>query len=121
MNRFAAQELAPVIDLVALKARCLGNLDLVDRVLAKFTGQVDADLDELDRAIHERNPAKAANLRTASKALPAASKRANFTSTLRAPSKGRWKTAWRNFPATWNACAAIDRHCMKLWKTCDFE
>jgi HPt (histidine-containing phosphotransfer) domain-containing protein len=62
MNRFAAQELAPVIDLVALKARCLGNLDLVDRVLAKFTGQVDADLDELDRAIHERNPAKAAQL-----------------------------------------------------------
>ena len=62
MNRFAADEIAPVIDLDALKARCLGNLELVDRVLAKFTGQVDADLDELDQAIHDRNPAKAAQL-----------------------------------------------------------
>src|SRR4029078_9636935 len=62
MNRFAADEIAPVIDLDALKARCLGNLELVDRVLAKFTGQVDADRDELDQPIHDRNPAKAAQL-----------------------------------------------------------
>jgi HPt (histidine-containing phosphotransfer) domain-containing protein len=62
MNRFAADNLASVIDLEVLKERCLGNLDLVDRVLAKFTGQVDADLDALDRAIHEQNPAKAAQL-----------------------------------------------------------
>jgi HPt (histidine-containing phosphotransfer) domain-containing protein len=62
MTRIASEELTPVIDLEALKARCLGNLDLVDRVLAKFTGQVDADLDELDRAIHDQNPAKAAQL-----------------------------------------------------------
>ena len=61
-NQLAAELEAPVIDLEALKARCLGNLDLVDRVLAKFTGQVDADLDEFDRAINDRNSAKAAQL-----------------------------------------------------------
>lgn len=50
------------IDLEALQARCLGNLDLVDRVLAKFTTQVDADLDELEQAIGAGNADQAANL-----------------------------------------------------------
>ena len=104
MNRFAAEELSPVIDLAALKARCLGNLDLVDRILAKFTGQVDADLDELDRAIHERNPTKAAQLRTVLRESPAASKPANSSPMPRGRNNGRWKTAWKNCPANWNAC-----------------
>jgi len=50
------------IDLEALQARCLGNLDLVDRVLAKFTTQVDADLDDLERAIKAGNAEQAAHL-----------------------------------------------------------
>jgi len=50
------------IDLEALQARCLGNLDLVDRVLAKFTTQVDADLDELEQAIGAGNAEQAAHL-----------------------------------------------------------
>jgi HPt (histidine-containing phosphotransfer) domain-containing protein len=50
------------IDLEALQARCLGNLDLVDRVLAKFTTQVDADLDDLERAIETGNAEQAAHL-----------------------------------------------------------
>jgi len=50
------------IDLEALQARCLGNLDLVDRVLAKFTTQVDADLDDLERAIEAGNAEQAAHL-----------------------------------------------------------
>jgi HPt (histidine-containing phosphotransfer) domain-containing protein len=41
----------PVIDLDALKARCLGNLALVQRVLEKFTRQLDADLSEIERAL----------------------------------------------------------------------
>jgi len=40
-----------VVDLEALKQRCLGNLDLVDRVLRKFAAQLDADLVELERAL----------------------------------------------------------------------
>lgn len=50
------------IDLEALQARCLGNLDLVDRVLAKFTTQVDADLDDLEQAIKAGNAEQAAQL-----------------------------------------------------------
>ena len=37
-----------VLDLEDLKARCLGNLDLVERVLDKFTGQLGRDLDDLE-------------------------------------------------------------------------
>ena len=50
------------IDLEALQTRCLGNLDLVDRVLAKFTTQVDSDLDDLERAIEAGNAEQAAQL-----------------------------------------------------------
>lgn len=41
----------PVVDLEALKRRCLGNLDLVTRVLKKFSTQLDSDLAELARAL----------------------------------------------------------------------
>jgi HPt (histidine-containing phosphotransfer) domain-containing protein len=50
------------LDLEALKARCLGNLALVERVLAKLTGQLDADLNELERAIETQNADLAAQL-----------------------------------------------------------
>ena len=39
------------IDLEALKARFMGNVHLLERVLATFSGQLDADLEELERAI----------------------------------------------------------------------
>lgn len=41
----------PVIDLEGLKARCLGNLNLVERVLAKFATQLDTDLAALEQAV----------------------------------------------------------------------
>lgn len=41
----------PVIDLEGLKARCLGNLNLVERVLAKFESQLDSDLAALEQAV----------------------------------------------------------------------
>ena len=43
----------PVIDLEGLKARCLGNLNLVERVLAKFATQLDVDLAALEQAVLE--------------------------------------------------------------------
>lgn len=43
----------PAIDLEGLKARCLGNLNLVERVLAKFATQLDADLAALEQAVQE--------------------------------------------------------------------
>jgi HPt (histidine-containing phosphotransfer) domain-containing protein len=41
----------PVIDLEGLKARCLGNLNLVERVLGKFESQLDSDLAALEQAL----------------------------------------------------------------------
>jgi HPt (histidine-containing phosphotransfer) domain-containing protein len=37
-------------DMRELLARCLGNLDLVERLLAKFHSRLDQDLGELERA-----------------------------------------------------------------------
>lgn len=51
-----------VFDLEALKARCLNNLNLVDRVLTKFAVQVDADLVELERAVNAGNASDAAKM-----------------------------------------------------------
>lgn len=50
MREIATQE-SCAVDLEALKLRCLGNLDLVSRVLKKFSVQLDADLAELNRAL----------------------------------------------------------------------
>lgn len=40
-----------VVELEALKRRCLGNVDLVARVLKKFASQLDSDLAELAKAL----------------------------------------------------------------------
>jgi HPt (histidine-containing phosphotransfer) domain-containing protein len=40
-----------IFDLEALKSRCLGNLELVERVLKSFATQLDADLEKLERAL----------------------------------------------------------------------
>ena len=50
------------LDLAALKERCMGNLALVERILAKVAGQLDADLSALERAIESRNAEQAAKL-----------------------------------------------------------
>jgi HPt (histidine-containing phosphotransfer) domain-containing protein len=47
----SAQESALLIDLEALAARCLGNAQLVERVLAKFTVQLETDLVRLEKAL----------------------------------------------------------------------
>lgn len=40
-----------IINLEALKTRFLGNIDLLERVLTTFSRQLDADLEEFERAI----------------------------------------------------------------------
>jgi HPt (histidine-containing phosphotransfer) domain-containing protein len=40
-----------VVDFAALKERCLGNVDLVERVLKKFMTQLEGDLHEMERAL----------------------------------------------------------------------
>lgn len=51
-----------VIDWHALRARCLGNVDLVDRVVAKFLERLDADLTSLERAIEASDATGVAQL-----------------------------------------------------------
>ena len=51
-----------VLDLEDLKARCLGNLDLVERVLTKFADQLGRDLDELEVAVHAGDAPTATHL-----------------------------------------------------------
>jgi HPt (histidine-containing phosphotransfer) domain-containing protein len=62
MDQSVQQPDQSALDLEALKARCLGNLDLVERVLAKFTDQLDTDLDAFERAIKTDNAEQAAQL-----------------------------------------------------------
>jgi HPt (histidine-containing phosphotransfer) domain-containing protein len=51
-----------IFDFNALAARCLNNLNLVDRVLTKFTSQVDLDLADLEQAITAGNAPEVAKL-----------------------------------------------------------
>ncbi len=44
-----------VLDWEGLKARCMNNVDLIGRVLAKFTNQLDADLAVLEGAVAAGN------------------------------------------------------------------
>jgi HPt (histidine-containing phosphotransfer) domain-containing protein len=46
---------ADVFDLKELMARCLGNLDLVGRALAKFHSRLDGELSELERAAQSQD------------------------------------------------------------------
>jgi HPt (histidine-containing phosphotransfer) domain-containing protein len=67
MNKDAAttepDSTAPnIFDVNALTARCLNNLNLVDRVLTKFASQVDTDLADLEQAIVAGNAPDVAKL-----------------------------------------------------------
>jgi HPt (histidine-containing phosphotransfer) domain-containing protein len=57
------EEIDPtVLDMEALKVRCLGNLELVERVLGKFNKQLDLDLVALERAIQAHDATEAAQV-----------------------------------------------------------
>jgi HPt (histidine-containing phosphotransfer) domain-containing protein len=49
-----------VLDLRGLYDRCLGNLDLIERVLDKFEQRLPEELDELDRTLELGDAAKIA-------------------------------------------------------------
>ncbi|MBI5864351.1 MAG: response regulator [Planctomycetes bacterium] len=52
----------PPFDAQGLADRCLGNLDLIERLLAKFEKQAGAVLDEIERSVHAGNAAETARL-----------------------------------------------------------
>jgi len=51
MDRSVLEDDAPSIDLQDLIDRCLGNLSLVERIVAKFEATSDRDLADLETAI----------------------------------------------------------------------
>jgi HPt (histidine-containing phosphotransfer) domain-containing protein len=61
MNDSPCESAEVVLDFEDLKSRCLGNMDLVERVLTKFAGQLDQDLDDLESAIRDGDAAQAAH------------------------------------------------------------
>ena len=50
------------IDLEALRTRCLGNAVLLERVMQAFKTQLDADMQELQRAFSEGDTTRCARL-----------------------------------------------------------
>lgn len=51
MNSASVQPSNCHLDLEELKTRCLGRLDLVERLLSRFQQSMDDDLEQLDKAI----------------------------------------------------------------------
>jgi HPt (histidine-containing phosphotransfer) domain-containing protein len=62
MEQQTQQTEQTALDIAALKERCMGNLALVERVLAKVAGQLDTDLNALERAIETHNAKQAAKV-----------------------------------------------------------
>jgi HPt (histidine-containing phosphotransfer) domain-containing protein len=65
------QEPHAVLDFDALLARCLGDLDLVQRVLNKFLNRVPEDLTQIDESILAGDAKKTARLAHALKGAAA--------------------------------------------------
>ena len=55
MHSATKRESADVIDLDSLAARCLGNVQLVERILNKFTAQLEVELETLEKALEARD------------------------------------------------------------------
>lgn len=51
MNTVSTQPVNGHFDLEELKTRCLGRMDLVERLLSRFQQSLDDDLEQLDQAI----------------------------------------------------------------------
>lgn len=52
MNPTAQETVSKVIDVDELLTRCMGNVDIAERILAKFQERFNVDLDELQEAIN---------------------------------------------------------------------
>ena len=55
MNRELPESHPDVFDLDELISRCLGNIDLAERIIATFQSGFEADLSELEKAVRAQN------------------------------------------------------------------
>jgi HPt (histidine-containing phosphotransfer) domain-containing protein len=56
------EQCAPILDVQDLMARCMGNLQFAERILAKFQVQLSEDLAELERAVSAGDPQRIARV-----------------------------------------------------------
>jgi HPt (histidine-containing phosphotransfer) domain-containing protein len=88
-----------VFDLEALKARCLNNLNLVDRVLTKFTSQVEIDLTNLEGAVNAGNAPDVAKLAHRIKGMTASVEARSMCATADRCERTAMAAAVDEFPA----------------------
>ncbi len=102
-------ELADVVDIDELLARCMGNLDFAERVLSMLQNRCAADIDDLDRAVEERDLEKIASIAHRLKGAYANAAAANLKSRASAlEDSARHKALpdvesnWRSLRDKWN-------------------
>lgn len=55
MNPISQESISGIINVDELLARCLGNVDIAERILAKFQISVGLDLEELERGLDQQD------------------------------------------------------------------
>ena len=55
MDTTSHEEIEGVINVDELLSRCMGNIDIAERVLNKFQDRFDVDLTELERSLDEQD------------------------------------------------------------------
>ncbi len=55
MNPTAQESIQGILNFEDLLARCLGNVDIAERILTKFQARIGLDLDELERGVDQQN------------------------------------------------------------------
>ncbi len=55
MNPTAQESIQGILNFEDLLARCLGNVDMAERILTKFQARIGLDLDELERGVDQQN------------------------------------------------------------------
>ncbi|MCC7083607.1 MAG: Hpt domain-containing protein [Pirellulales bacterium] len=97
-----------VFDLEALMDRCLHNRNLVDRVLTKFTNQVDADLAELEQTMTAGSAPDVARLAHRIKGMTASIEARAMCASASCCERAAMAAATEEFPARL-ACLRTER------------
>ncbi len=55
MSSISPESIQGIINVDDLLARCLGNVDIAERILTKFQDRIGLDLEELERGVNQQN------------------------------------------------------------------
>jgi HPt (histidine-containing phosphotransfer) domain-containing protein len=102
-------ELADVVDVDELLARCMGNLEFAERVLGMLQERCAADIDDLDNAIAQQDVAKIASIAHRLKgayanaaAATLKSRASELEEAARTGSLPEVEESWRSLREKWN-------------------